>query len=554
MINSQRYIINGNLAYESVARKRIDNSTTRNISERKLLWDGENRLRGISENGYVSLYWYDVGGNRTVKEHLGGEAVWVNSAPAGQRTDTITYSIYPSPYISVTGDRWTKHYYVGSERIASRTGTLSGGFASLNIGDSNSAGNGLTTVNYGIYSRMCQAEEDSIDSLYIHFGVPYEARHTTVRDGGWHLYLPITHSVKAGDGEDASETAGTVQDRSHPHLNGDSQVYFYHRDHLGSTMSVTDSLGATVQQVEYTPWGEVFVERRFGSSGYESPYLFNGKELDEETGLYYYGARYYDPKMSVWYSVDPLALKHHNLTGYVYCRNNPLNFIDLMGLDDIFDEDGVFIRDTGTGSNIYIQNSRQQLFLLSSFDYSEGNEGNRSMLRNVAAHYLSKSDTNPFEIQLYELTPDDPKGAAFANVEGTKKYYVTLSKGRINLFLDNKYDFWSITYHEKLHRYNPNTWGGTIGEIEAIYQQSLHESWSLVSTDYVISQSLYAVSSLQKAIDNNIENLNINQQIEKINKTFIGYGVFNYNPKTKKVTGEITHSLDELIVPGNKKQ
>ena len=51
---------NGNLAYESVARKRIDNSTTRNISERKLLWDAQNRLRGISENGYVSLYWYDV--------------------------------------------------------------------------------------------------------------------------------------------------------------------------------------------------------------------------------------------------------------------------------------------------------------------------------------------------------------------------------------------------------------------------------------------------------------------------------------------------------------
>ena len=68
MINSQRYIINGNLAYESVARKRIDNSTTRNISERKLLWDGENRLRALSENGYVSLYWYDTDGNRTVKE------------------------------------------------------------------------------------------------------------------------------------------------------------------------------------------------------------------------------------------------------------------------------------------------------------------------------------------------------------------------------------------------------------------------------------------------------------------------------------------------------
>ena len=330
--------------------------------------------------------------------------------------------------------------------------------------------------------------------------------------------------------------------------------YYLNQDHLGNNREAVTVRGVVHQVTSYYPFGAPYADPAAVMDADLQPYKYNGKELDEETGLYYYGARYYDPKMSVWYSVDPLALKHHNLTGYVYCRNNPLNFIDLMGLDDIFDEDGVFIRDTGTGSNIYIQNSRQQLFLLSSFDYSEGNEGNRSMLRNVAAHYLSKSDTNPFEIQLYELTPDDPKGAAFANVEGTKKYYVTLSKGRINLFLDNKYDFWSITYHEKLHRYNPNTWGGTIGEIEAIYQQSLHESWSLVSTDYVISQSLYAVSSLQKAIDNNIENLNINQQIEKINKTFIGYGVFNYNPKTKKVTGEITPSLDELIVPGNKKQ
>ena len=150
------YDPNGNLACESVARRRIDDSTTRHISERKLLWDGQNRLRGISEDGYVSLYWYDAGGNRTVKEHGGGEAVWVNSAPAGQRTDTVAYTIYPSAYISITGDRWTKHYYVGSERIASRTGTLSVGFASLNIGDSNSAGNGLTTVNYG---AMCSAEE-----------------------------------------------------------------------------------------------------------------------------------------------------------------------------------------------------------------------------------------------------------------------------------------------------------------------------------------------------------------------------------------------------------
>ena len=113
-----------------MARDRLGNNTTNNISRRKLLWDGQNRLRGISEDGYVSLYWYDADGNRTVKEHLGGEAVWVNGTKAGVKTDSMEYSIYPSPYISITGNRWTKHYYIGSERIASRTGTL-GDFAAL---------------------------------------------------------------------------------------------------------------------------------------------------------------------------------------------------------------------------------------------------------------------------------------------------------------------------------------------------------------------------------------------------------------------------------------
>jgi len=358
--HSYSYDPNGNLACESVARKRIDNSTTNQISERKLLWDGENRLRALSENGYVSLYWYDTDGNRTVKEHLGGEAVWVNSAPAGQRTDSVAYTIYPSAYISVTGDRWTKHYYVGSERIASRTGTLSGGFASLNIGDSNSAGNGLgMTIDYGI---MCSAEEDSIDSLYSRFGVPYEARHGgTSRENGWHLYLPIGHNGE-DDGNNTTDTPDIAQDRNLPHLNGDSQVYFYHRDHLGSTMSVTDSLGATVQQVEYTPWGEVFVERRFGSSGYESPYLFNGKELDEETGLYYYGARYYDPKLSVWYSTDPMQMDYPWVSTYGYCIDNPVKWYDFNGEDWYQDEDGTLQYNPNVHSQKNLKGSQKYKF------------------------------------------------------------------------------------------------------------------------------------------------------------------------------------------------
>ena len=68
--HSYSYDPNGNLTYESVARKRYDYSITPHVAERKMSWDSQNRLRAISDNGYVSLYWYDADGNRTVKEHL----------------------------------------------------------------------------------------------------------------------------------------------------------------------------------------------------------------------------------------------------------------------------------------------------------------------------------------------------------------------------------------------------------------------------------------------------------------------------------------------------
>ena len=58
------------------------------------------------------------------------------------------------------------------------------------------------------------------------------------------------------------------------------------------------------------------------------PYKFNGKEFDEETGLYYYGARYMNPVASVWYGIDPHAEKYSNMGAYVYCAANPIKLID----------------------------------------------------------------------------------------------------------------------------------------------------------------------------------------------------------------------------------
>ncbi len=101
--------------------------------------------------------------------------------------------------------------------------------------------------------------------------------------------------------------------------------------------------------MEYLPFGETLVDEHLNS--YNTPFKFNGKELDEETGNYYYGARYYNPKWSSWLSVDPIAvydpvletefygfnqhnggeLNSGNLNVYGYCYQNPINLIDPNG-------------------------------------------------------------------------------------------------------------------------------------------------------------------------------------------------------------------------------
>jgi RHS repeat-associated protein len=107
--------------------------------------------------------------------------------------------------------------------------------------------------------------------------------------------------------------------------------YSYHSDHLGSSSLFTNLDGEIVQHVEYVPFGEVFIEER--NNTWNTPYLFNAKELDEETGLYYYGARYYDARISLWLSADPLQEKYPNVSTYAYCVQNPVKFVDPTGMD-----------------------------------------------------------------------------------------------------------------------------------------------------------------------------------------------------------------------------
>ena len=129
---------------------------------------------------------------------------------------------------------------------------------------------------------------------------------------------------KAEDPDDVQPGYGYV-----PADTAREDIFYYHTDHLGSTSYITDAKANVAQFDAYLPYGELLVDEHLSTE--EMPYKFNGKEFDEETGLYYYGARYMNPRTSLWYGVDPLAEKYVQNSPYCYGANNPVKFIDTDG-------------------------------------------------------------------------------------------------------------------------------------------------------------------------------------------------------------------------------
>ena len=158
-----------------------------------------------------------------------------------------------------------------------------------------------------------------------------------------HIYLGETRIVTKQT-SDLEEHYGQSEELRHQ--------YYYHPDHLGSAQLITDYEGNEYQRIEYTPYGELWVEKKTANEKDMRylPYKFTAKEQDEETGLYYYGARYLDAKYSRWLSADPAVgeyipqaggdnaklpnggmYNYTNLSLYHYSNNNPIKYTDPDG-------------------------------------------------------------------------------------------------------------------------------------------------------------------------------------------------------------------------------
>ncbi|MGO4770913.1 SpvB/TcaC N-terminal domain-containing protein [Flavobacterium sp. W22_SRS_FK3] len=342
-------------------------SYTEEKSFRKMTWDEENRLMGINDNGRIHQFTYDAAGERVIKSSGDSQNVAINGQTAATIVHTDDYTGYVSPYFVISKGKFTKHYFEGAGRIVSKLGN--GSFAQpLKL----TAGG----VNYG---KLTAEQQKALDNYVKGLGVPpgpptqqgiYATPEFTGDPYPSEALKPVEENQEPPEGWPRNPIFNAPGDVPGPPVQfgppvepetvksgegftgiglPENDIFYFHPDHLGSTSYITAKNGSISQHVEYIAFGEVLFEEH--SSSFSSPYLFNGKELDRETNLSYYGARYLDMKTSLWLNVDPLATNNPifekefyfdgdhnggifnsgNLSNYNYCYQNPIKFVDPNG-------------------------------------------------------------------------------------------------------------------------------------------------------------------------------------------------------------------------------
>ena len=319
---------------------------------REMYWDEDNRLMVLSDNGKTSRYTYNAAGERIMKSYGTMEGVYINGAPQGITFhETDNFTLYPASIISINKNRFTKHYFIGDKRVASRIGTglfnnvygRNGSYVTAGQQDYAERMNQIQTQKEAYYKKVGVAPgvptEKGAYGDPENTGVGYNAVLTELGNHdvpqGW-IQTPHPNTTPGtnpgapiswndpSNPDDPQAGYGYI-----PNDTTREETFFYHSDHLGSTSYITDDKANITQYDAYLPYGELLVDEH--SSSEDLPYKFNGKQFDEETGLYYYGARYMNPVASIWYGVDPLVEKYPSVCGYVYCMENPTELIDPNG-------------------------------------------------------------------------------------------------------------------------------------------------------------------------------------------------------------------------------
>ncbi len=259
----------------------LDGDNTQNFT-----YDDLNRLTEAVSTAYdTRAYVYNTIGNMTTKA---GVTYTYGGATGGPHAVTTT----------TPGKIYT--YNANGSMTADGERTIAYGYD--NKPSSVAIASSVTAFEYDYSGARVKKTNGSTETIYA--GELYECK-----DG------QCVKHIFAGDKRLASQSA--------------ADTLYYHQDHLGSTSIMTNSSADIVKDIKYKPYGASYDETGTGSN-----YLFTGQELDTETGLYYYGARYYDAELGRFISADSIVPDPSNpqsLNRYSYALNNPINYTDPTG-------------------------------------------------------------------------------------------------------------------------------------------------------------------------------------------------------------------------------
>ena len=293
------------------------------VEDRRYAYDPLDRLLGervLDETGGVqraAAWQYDMAGNRTNQVADGEESVygyteanrltgWTGGAAAFDAAGNMTNAAYQDG--GILRMKWNGRYEL--------------------VAVAGADGAGLERYGYDAYGRRAWVAQDAVTNWYV-----YDGPHVVAEvDAAGALKKSYTY----GPGID-NVLSMTVYD-------GATNTYYYLKDHLGSVLAMADGSGAVVESYRYDAWGRVLgVYNGSGmllaESALGNRYLWQGREYSWKTGLYYFRARWYDPITGRWLSNDPIGISG-GLNQYVFCGNNPVNFVDPFGLF----QTGMFVR------------------------------------------------------------------------------------------------------------------------------------------------------------------------------------------------------------------
>ncbi|MFL9836660.1 RHS repeat-associated core domain-containing protein, partial [Flavobacterium sp. ST-75] len=298
------------------------------------------------------------------------------------------------------------------------------------------------------------------------------------------------------------------------------------------------------------PFGEMLVDEHINS--FNTPFKFNGKEYDEETGNYYYGARYYDPKWSMFIGVDPLADKYPDWSSYAYCFNNPIRYVDPDGRapEDIIyvNAKGGVIKVVKDGSAIItIVDADGNKYSPSTLD--SNNTYHRKIMASVAGHYRTKMGIDPKYKTAAGPNPEGDlanKNPAFTS--HNNNHIVINTQGGFNKHLDDANNLMNVIKHENLHQVN-NEKGITstiFNHADVYLGQFGDDTFKNTTPEFKLGQiHSFANYLLNLDRDPTVNQNHIVDKIDAFNKLKTGYYINNPgNFKKGQLNLKIYHGKD----------